>query len=361
VSLWDTVTSWIARDAARYAYVSIRRGEIAGAPADAAPLVPDRDYFRLWLCEMCLRRDREWFERWYPAVHSLVRFRFGSQTVELPYVASGLELQGISRSNLDRVVQLNHPLTPLMPYSGDSVEVVAGLLALRASNNVASFVSALSGFGKLLAVPQLSAALAVAAPLLAGMQELVGATDGELHLGLHQTFAGAGGGGANELAAGYFCVALIPERDLDYSRLLVRDDRLYLEDGGAPVAFDGQAYMLFRIERRAERDDWTGLTAIAEPLDIALEALGARDDARAEAFLHKALAEALASKDLTRADRRRVAQAVDEEFKEARNLGLGAVARGDEGPALEQAMHRAISVDEALALGDLTFDELLRR
>ena len=212
-------------------------------------------------------------------------------------------------------------------------------------------------FAGLLAVPQLSAALNVAGPVANGVQELLGVSNGALHLGLHQVFTGRGGGGANELKAGYIAVILAQEGEVDKDRLWIVEDRLRYGAGAASsTPFTGYTYMLFRIENREERDDWNSLTSIREPFDKAIEALLAGEEQRAESFLRTAITMALQSPDLTKADRRRVAQALKEEYNETQDLGLGAVPR--ELPNIKHAMQRATSVDEALALGEPTFEEL---
>jgi len=357
MSLWDTITGWVRHDASKFLYVSIDPDHVQDAQYGTEPMEAGRNYFRMWLSEMYLKRDRDWFNSWHPAVHSLIRFQFGTQEVEIPHVAGPLKLKDVNENNLDRVIQLNYPMTTLMPFNGGVVEVLAGLLAMKGEAYLNRFIKVMGDFAGLLAVPQLSAALNVAGPVANGVQELLGVSNGALHLGLHQAFTGRGGGGANELKAGYIAVILAEEGEVDKNRLWIVEDRLrYGASAASSAPFTGYAYMLFRIENREERDDWDSLTSIREPFDKAIEALLAQEEQRAESFLRTAITTALQSPDLTKADRRRVAKALKEEYNETQDLGLGAVPR--ELPNLEHAMQRAISVDEALALGEPTFEEL---
>src|SRR6202022_1356490 len=138
---------------------------------------------------------------------------------------------------------------------------------------------------------------------------LLGASNGMLHLGLHQAFIAAGGGGANELRPGYLLVALAAEDQLTLDRLWVADDRLrYGSSLADSMPLTGHTYMLLRIESRVERDDWDALETIQTPFQGALEALGGGESERAESMFRRAIATALQSPDLTRTDRRRVAQ-----------------------------------------------------
>lgn len=356
MSLWNVVTSWVSRDAQRYLYVPISEDRVLGAAYDPAPLQARRDYFRLWLVEMCLRKDRAWFISWHPAVHSMVRFQFGSRQVDIPSLAGELSLPNVDQQNLDRVVQLNHPMTTLLPFNGGTVELTAGLLAMEGTNLVAGFIKTMSDFAGLLLIPQLSAAVAVATPIAGGLEQLLAAANGGLHLGLHQTFASKGGG-ANEFRPGYIAVILADATNLDQAALWVKDDRLHIgASADALQSLSGFAYMLFRIEKRADRDDWEGLTSIREPYDSALDALEQQDQQRAETFIRTAIAKALQSPDLTQADRIRVARTLKEEYDHAGDLGLGAI-RVDR-PTLSAAMARSISSDEALALGEPTYADL---
>ena len=80
-------------------------------------------------------------------------------------VAGASLLPDLSTDNLDRVIGLNYPMTPLVPFNGGTVSLSAGLLAIAGKNDVKSFLKVLGDFSNLLMVPQLSAALTIATPL----------------------------------------------------------------------------------------------------------------------------------------------------------------------------------------------------
>lgn len=330
MSLLSNLMGLFRRNARRYSYVEIPRGRVVGAELDDAPLESGQHYFRLWLNEMHLRRDRDWFSTWYPAVHSVVRLQFGSRTVEIPHIAGSLNLPQINPGNMDKAVQLNHALTTLMPFSGGTVELSAGLLAMQGKNLVNSFIKVVGDMAKLLVVPQLSTALGIAQPLADSIQELLGTTNGEMHLGLHQTFTGKGGGGANELRAGYFCVLLATSEEVPSHRLWVAGDRLQEGDSaGSLRLFERFPFMLFRVEKRVERDDYESFESIKEPFDKAVEALLASpgDPSRAAELLGAAKLAVVRSPDLTAADRFGLVKSLEEKFARMREqLGVrGAV------------------------------------
>jgi hypothetical protein len=350
------ITDWVSRDAKHYLYEPIGQDRVIGAEYDPAPLKARRDYLRVWLVEMCLRKDRAWFVSWHPAVHCVVRFQFGSTQVDIPNVAGELNLQDVNQKNLDRVVRLNYPMTTLLPFNGGTVDLNAGLLAMEGTNLLRGFIKTMGDFANLLLVPQLSAAVSVATPIASGLEQLLTAANGGLHLGLHQTFAGASGG-ANELRPGYIAVVLAEDTQLKPETLWVKDDHLSVGTSEGDLrSLSGFAFMLFRIEKQTDRDDWEGLTAIRGPYDSSLSALADRDQERAETFLRTAIAQALQSPDLTQADRIRVARTVKSEYDQAKQQGLSAASLEER--TLRAVMARSISSDQALALGEPSLAEL---
>jgi hypothetical protein len=125
---------------------------------------------------------------------------------------------------------------------------------MKGQDYLKRFVNVLSDFAGLVAVPQLSAVLAVAGPVATGIDELLGGSDGDLHLGLHQSYVHKGGG-ANELRPGYLVAVLATEAQVDPATLWVVNDRLRrggTADSSQP--FDGYA----DLQKETERDDWAG-------------------------------------------------------------------------------------------------------
>src|SRR5690348_3548722 len=140
MSLWDTLTQLVATTSPNYAFVPIRADHAPDGSTSGKPLEAGASYFRLWLTQMVLAHNRTWFQSWQPAIHSVVRFDFGGKTVEIPHVVGPLSLPGVDASNLGNVVQLNYPLTALMPFNGGTVSIEAGLLALQGANLLAEML-----------------------------------------------------------------------------------------------------------------------------------------------------------------------------------------------------------------------------
>lgn len=317
MSLWQVVTDWWTRDAAHYATHDLPSAAVQPAGDTGTRCMPGTDYFRLWLAEMRLARDQSWFATRHPVVHALVRLRFGDQDLELPRIAGPMALPGLDQAHLGAVTHFDHPVTPLLPYNGGTVEVSAGLTALEGPSVVRDFAAAVETVSQVLAQPPLSTALAAVGPVTRAVQTLFGAADGRQHLGVHLAFAGEQPPQA--LHAGYVAVIRRDVAQVPVGDLSVAQGRLRFR--GAPI---GDAdYMLFRVERVQERDDWDALSSISTPFRDALTALSHGNTALAEALVKRAMLEAYHSPDLTRTDRARVSREIKRSFQEARDVGLG--------------------------------------
>ncbi len=315
-------------------------------------------YFRLWLLEMFLKNDRDWFKSWHPAVHSAVTFKFGDKEELVTHVAGQTRLKNVEPANLDKVVSVNHALTSLVPFNGGEVIVDAGLLAMQGSDSIKGFLKVLGDFSSLLVVPQLSAALAVAAPLANGVSELVGATDGKLMLGLSDTWTGGAGGNLREK---YFVVILAEDKKIEDDKLWVENNRLkYGDTQEGSELLTGYNYMLFRIERQDEFDAWDSLTSIKQPFDQALLLLKSGNKVEADALLKQAKLAAFSAKELTsEVDNRRVIDLLQKKFDQAKEF-LGQGAFEDFDSSLESAMKGpgVMSVEEAAGKGKLRLKDL---
>ncbi|HEX5501131.1 MAG TPA: hypothetical protein VFW96_00830 [Thermomicrobiales bacterium] len=339
MSVADAMLGLFRRNAQELAAVEVPAGHVepgvgAPAPPAATALQGNDGYFQLWATSLFLQHDRDWFTDWYPVVQSAVSFRYADlpQPLEIPGVAGpGQLFKTLAPDNLAQVVVLDYPLTPLVPFRGGTVTVEVGLLAMRGADDyLRRFLDVIGDFASLVTVPQLSLALTVASKVGAGIHLLAGATGDHLAVGYQRTFQAGDGDGANGLRAAAFAVINGPRERYPADGLWVHEGRLHLAAPGAaraePVAAD---HALFRIETRAERDDWDQLGAIAAPFARAMDAL-AQLDARnrpnvrlADAQITQAILATLQSPDLTERDRGVVAAKIRDRYKERKRVLLG--------------------------------------
>jgi hypothetical protein len=341
-SILDRMKSWVNRNADHFVVHFI-------PAADAPPLVAHQSYLRLWLTDMFLKRDREWFENQYPMVHATVQLTYAGRTASFSSLARAPE------GRLGPGDRRNYPLTPLLPWSGGVVEIEAGLSALPGKNLLAPALDVLQQVSRLVA-PPLSSALAVADQVGAAIDGLLSANNEPVVLGLHDAFA-TQGGGARALQPGHFAVVAKRPAELKAEALSVVASELHVTADGATRQLTDADYLLVEVSSLRERDDWR-FPALEELIAKAVEAVvgGNQDDY--ERYRTAALTMALTASDLTPVDRQRVARAVRDELTAAAGAGEGAVPA--ESSDLETIVaSRAPSLEEASAAPRLTLDELL--
>ena len=347
---FDVVLGWFRRDAAHYVDAFFDPADGDGLRGEQGPVVAGRDYFRLWLEEMWLAQDRDWFTDWHPAVQSHVRIEAGGgEPIDIPRLVSPLDLMDKpDRKARGPVISKGRPLTALMPFNGGTVTLQAGLLAIKGRDDVATLIKVLGGFADLLAVPQLSAVTRIAGPVNDGIRELLGLGDENLALGFDETLASEVPEGSRGFRAGH--VGIVLAEASEGRGLSVVDRRLH-KDG---ARLEGVSYLLFGVEKRSARDDWEELPEIVEPLNKAIAALGVGAAEQADTMRRAAIVAANVSRELTTADRRRVVQAINDRYQEVGG-GLGAVEV--EGAQFGELVEGTMSPDQALALGPPSLEE----
>jgi len=295
---------------------------------DSTPIADGQAYCRIWLTEMCLAKDVDWFTKRYPVVHSAVRFNHGDKSVTVPYLAAPGQLKELAKDNLDKVIQCNYPLTPLFPFNNGLLELQAGLFSIAANDYVSKFIKTIGRFSELLPVPELSAVIKLAEPVYRGIEDLLNIGERRLELGYQQTFSEANGGGSNSLKAGYFAVILAEGNRIITDTLCIINDGLRVASPGTTRIFvregkplEGCSYMLFRIEKRTEQD-WESLSKIKELVYQAQDAISRSQYEAVKTFFLPTIETAIyQSADLAKADRPTVVKKIKTHLQE---LGLQA-------------------------------------
>jgi hypothetical protein len=303
------------KEAQHFVYAPIPM-ERQDSPIQEVPIQAEQHYFRVWLSEMYLRDDRRLFREYVPVVHSAVRLQFGTRpTQELPYVA-GPQQVGLG-STLGQGVQLNHPLTNLLPFRGGTVTLSTALFAYKQKDFFQGFVEILHDVSGLLNTGQLSATLNVVEGAVDGVQNLLGAGEKDVHLLYFEGFAGTTGGGGVTLKSGYTAVIKANAASFDNNKLFVKNSQLHFgNDLVSSKPLDGYDYMLLRVEASQERDDYLSFEDFGKLLMDSIRA-GLRNRADGDAVIQTAQIVAWASPDLTNLDRVRVALGLKREYERA--------------------------------------------
>lgn len=359
MSLWTTLTGFLKPAQVQYIDEPIPASRVNREMGSTAA-TSETHYFRFKVAQMFLKDKATVLQTWYPAVNSVVQCSFGGKTIELPNVADTTRLLAQATASGD-IVAKNFLLAPLLPFKGGDVRLAAGLFAVKGDNQLKNFINVMSGFAKLLAVPQISSVLNVAGPLADGVQALVGG--GGLHLGYHNSYVGSGGSG-NPLTPGYFAVVRSTDQKLRQRLLVVNDELWEGESLTDPKKqpFTADDFMLLHVDIRETRDDFNELSSIATPYDEAIKALGEKEFERADTKIRQALTSALTADELTKADRRRVIDTLKADYELAKatlsSQGLTDVPKPDLQRQMD-ATSRSVTVRRALDLGEPTWKDVL--
>jgi hypothetical protein len=304
MALWDNFRTAFRDTEKRYKTPFLTRGQV-DVDYDDRPVEAGEAYCRIWLVEMRLAQGVAWFRTRYPAVYAATRYDYGGKPVTVPFLGGLDYFKGLTQDNLDRVIQLNRPLTPLFPFNRGTIDLQVGLFSMIASDPIARFLGVLGRLSSMLPVPELSSVINLVEPIYNGIEELFDAGEGNLELGYQQAFTAAGGGGGNSLRPGYFAAIMAQGNQIDETKLRVISDGLRIlgdGSGGAAQPLTGYDYMLFRIEKQPQQD-WESLNDIKGLVERAQSALELGKSEVAQDLLASIKVAVYRSPDIAKADR----------------------------------------------------------
>ena len=293
----------------------------------AAPIEDGKGYFRLWARRMFLSRERDWFHGQYPTVQSFLTFDFGGETdqVTVAHAAGPDHLASVDENHLNRVIQVNHLLTGLVPFRGGSVKVETAMVATKIDDDLTRFLNVVGDFSKLVSVPQLSLAIDVASKVTDGVKQLAHADGNNLVTGFTGTFVGTNETRSDRdyvLRNSLFLALNAPASDFQRGELRFRDGQVTYHD--APL--EGVDWLLLEIETATKRDNIIdSFPSISEPFEKAVDALQRvtnNDTSAADALVRSALVVALNSDDLIETDRRRAVDEIKERYRDRKQALL---------------------------------------
>jgi hypothetical protein len=307
---------------------------------NATELVADDSYVRIRLSEFWLATDRSWGFGRTPVVRASAQALFGKPDQRAPdaTILGQQKFAILVKPEAGAGVFMAYSITGWIPYLGQAIELEAALYPVLGKNRLLTAVDILSEFASLV-TPPISAALAVADRMTAGIDKVVRSSGTEPALQLHTSLT----------APGWVAVVAAPADKLPRAELDVNDSGQLCRDGGQLTQYD---YLVLRVESRRERDDWR-----TPDLDLAITAAcHARDIDNAKKVYKRRYDEVLSkiyrSPDFTTSQRKKLAKVVKEELDDT---SYGAVSDG--GATLADIVaRRGLPSDsdvEFLALDDL--------
>jgi hypothetical protein len=359
MGLFDWLNTKGSRDAEHRTRIAIDPQQVTIAGKSPVKAAAEAYYIRLWINEMFLRKDREWFTTRYPLAYSLISLKFGDRMVDFANVSGKNKLE-INQPDLGRSILTNFPLTPLLPFRGGTAEIDCGLVSMQAADILKSFAGVVSSFAAKVNVPQVSAVVDIAASVADGLQALLGAGEAITKLHVHETFT-AGSAGAS-LQSGFIFLSEKPDGVIDAKQLWITPEGIrYGASARSADPLDPQDYLLLEIEVAETRDDWESISYLSKPFLAALDARDEGNEDKANLLLAQAIRAARHSVDLTQNDRKRVAEALRRGLVSGTALPqttAGLETAVNPLSALERALSM-VSVTEARTLPDSTLDDTL--
>ncbi|BAZ54212.1 hypothetical protein NIES4103_68970 (plasmid) [Nostoc sp. NIES-4103] len=116
MSIFQNLSETFSREAKKYTTLFLPKHRV-DIDCDDTPIRAGEAYCRIWLEDMNLAKDVDWFKQRYPVVHAAVRFHYDSKLVTIPFLAAPGQLKDLGSNNLDKVIQDRYPLTPLFPFN----------------------------------------------------------------------------------------------------------------------------------------------------------------------------------------------------------------------------------------------------
>jgi hypothetical protein len=351
MGLFDWLGQRIGGEARQRARVVIpdarnQTGRDRGVRAEA-----EQHYVRLWISELFLKYDNEWFTSRYPLAYSVIGLDYGGQKTEIANI-SGKNRFDIKQPDLGKSILRDYPLTPLLPFRGGTIELDCGLVSMKADNVLQNFAGVVSDIASKLNQPFAASMVGIAGSIATGVQSLLGAGETKTVLYLHETFD------RSTLQAGYTYLSGKPQADVKPGEIWVTTEGIRTGPNKDLLReMDAQDYFVMRVEVTDSRDDWRAMKVIEEPLNAAIEASLSSETDKAKLLLTQAKRAALNSTDLTRLDKVRVVKGIDTEF----NAPAGPQAAGDGLGELPSSLERAAArITSEAARGDPAFrDESL--
>ncbi|MDF5728955.1 MAG: hypothetical protein PUP92_13255 [Rhizonema sp. PD38] len=87
MSIFQSVSETFSREAKKYKTLFLPKNRV-DIDYDDTPILVGEGYCCIWLEDMSIAKDVDWFKQRYPVVHGAVRFNHSSDLVTIPYIAA---------------------------------------------------------------------------------------------------------------------------------------------------------------------------------------------------------------------------------------------------------------------------------
>jgi hypothetical protein len=96
MNLFQNLSESFSREAKKYTTLFLPKHRV-DIEIDDTPISIGDAYCRIWLEDMNLSKDVDWFKQRYPVVHAAVRFHYDGELVTIPYLVAPGKLKEFGR------------------------------------------------------------------------------------------------------------------------------------------------------------------------------------------------------------------------------------------------------------------------
>lgn len=296
MSLLDSAKEWLKPVTKEADWFEIPQTNFIDQDPLEGAFEADETYFEIVTHTIFLRHRREYWRGFLPLGVTLTRSIYGGSWEEMPFVIGPQLLGKLEQvKEGDHITYRNVRVAGPQPYMGDWVTLFTGLWRSPTKNIAEEVISFAETIGSAIKTPQLSACLAVAKPLVAGLETLLGMDKLKLRVGHLHGFTPDPG--PSRFHPAYF--AMIRAPDCDESKFWVKEDRLHFGDSAQSAEpYVDADHMLFSIKCLEKRGDITTFPFYKYWTE-AVKKVWEKKDAEADAHLHRLLSELAGSPDFT--------------------------------------------------------------
>lgn len=219
----------------------------------------DDSYFGIRLSEMFIRDERVLMRTFVPLSVAITEFIYDGKKQTVPFIVGNQLLKSIDPYVQGAHVEFaNTAIAGPIPYVGGDVALYTGLYRAQVNDLSRKLFNLLGGILSSFDATGLSRYLDLAAPLGAGLADLLGMKEVEFRLGKRDEFTE--NQSANQMKSGYLAYVNLREDELDSKTLCVKDGVLQTRsDSGSMQRFTEADYCLIKIEHTTARSDYTVL------------------------------------------------------------------------------------------------------
>jgi hypothetical protein len=328
MSWWEDIFVKRAQD---WTFGQLRGEQVPLEMQETQDVIAEKHYLSIDVCSARVVNVRKLTTSFYGVVHSFVSLGHQSgQPASFQTISTPSELKKIDPKRLDRVISENIPLLGQVPYRGGRVQFSLGLFSVKESDLAGPYLNLLQDIASKAGISVVSSALPFVDTIKKGLDNILGNSDDSiLETGYSTAFT-------EPVKTGLFVIMRAPAAENVLPKLRLEKDtfRLVGKETGLPLS--DYPYIVFRIMRSDQRNDWHSLPYLMKTYNDLQTAVRNRDyDGVEKKFLPAFITAAYMSDDLLFDDGERIGKLVEERTRKAMGATKVSMVDGEALPPLK--------------------------